>query len=296
MQRKSNKLTTAFDEFWFAQTTTESLGVFRVALGLFVLHILLISMPNWERFYGENATVPLWLLRDQGNHYWSVFGWSGSPVFVWSVYALLVAAGICFTLGLFTRAACVVLFVGYSSMVTRNTWMVNGQDQVAVLLLLLGCFAPLGYAYSLDSKRMGLSQTNRLGSVWAQRLMQLSIAIIYLSCGPTKLEHWQNGDALYYTSFSYQWFRFPTVDLFHAPAFSIVGSYATILIESAFPVLVWLPPLRTPMVCLMALFHVLVMILLSPAVFYFNLIMVIAMLLYLDNDVSRNLVRRLFTR
>lgn len=173
--------------------------------------------------------------------------------------------------------------------------MVNGQDQVAVLLLFISCFAPLGASYSLDNKRLGKSQTNQLRSVWALRLLQCSIAIIYLSCGPTKLAYWQNGDALYYTSFSYQWFRYPTVDLFHAPAFSIVGSYATIILETTFPIAVWFPLFRTPMLVLMAAFHTTVAALLSPAVFYFNVAMLVAILVFVDNNFVRRTVRQLFS-
>ena len=66
MPSERNKLLAALDDFWFGQSTTEALGVLRIALGLFVLHILVISFPNWQRFYGDNATMPLWLLREQG--------------------------------------------------------------------------------------------------------------------------------------------------------------------------------------------------------------------------------------
>lgn len=293
MQLSFRKLAAGVDDFLFERTTVEALGVFRIALGLFVLHILLLSFPNWERFYGENATVPLWLLRERGDAGWSAFGYSGAALWIWGLYAAASAAAIGFTLGLFTRANNILVFLIYTSMVTRNTWMVNGQDQVAVLLLFLGIFAPLGGAYSFDNRRRGSSQTNTLHSVWGWRLMQMSVALIYLSCGPTKLQHWRFGDALYFTSFSYQWFRFPSVTFFHTASFSIVATYLTIIVESAFPILVWFPLFRRPMLVVMAGFHLAVMALLSPAVFHFNLVMLVALLLFLDNSLARKLMTKL---
>lgn len=287
----TKKIARNFSQFWFAPRSCESLAVWRIVFGTYVLHLLLISLPNWARYYGVQGTYPLSILRQEQGDFWTIFALSDSAVWIWVVYTVLIAAAVLLTLGLFTRIACVLLFLGHSSMMARNIYMVNGQDQVATMLLFFACFAPLNGAFSLDRKRQGKAQLGELESSWAVRLMQVSFAGIYLFCGPSKWQTWSDGNAMYYISLSYAWFRYPGMELFRDFQTSRILSYSTIAIESLFPFLVWFPSFRPWMLLAVALLHIGCMVFLSPAVFYFNLIMVIGLLLFVDGRTVRSIYR-----
>lgn len=281
----------ALNRFWFSQRSSEALAVWRICFGIYLVHILLISLPNWSRFYGVDGTYPLWMLRAEGRDMWSLISLSASPLMIWAVYLAMFVAAVFFTLGLYARAACIVLFIGYSSMMSRNVYMVNGQDQVATMLLFFACFAPLSGAFSLDCRRAKKSQVGELNSIWAQRLMQVSFAGIYLFCGPSKIPTWADGDALYYISLSHAWFRFPELSIFRQFEVSRLLSYTTIAIECLFPVLVWFRQSRGYMLWTMAALHTGVMIFLAPSVFYFNAIMVVGLLLFVDDTTVQRIYR-----
>jgi hypothetical protein len=279
------------DTFWFESRSSEALAAWRVCFGLYLLHLLLISLPNWSRYYGVNGTYPLWMLRAEGRDIWSVMSLSDSPLLIWAVFLAMFVAASFFTLGLFARAACVVLFVGYSSMMARNIYMVNGQDQVATVLLFFACFAPLSASLSLDCRRRKMPQIGATQSIWPLRLMQVSFAGIYLFCGPTKLETWADGEALYYISLSHDWFRFPELSIFRQMGISQLLSFTTIAVESLFPLLVCFRKTRPWILWAIALMHLGIMLFLAPSVFYFNAIMVISLLLFVDNNIFQNLYR-----
>jgi len=291
MRALRRELVAKMDRFWFAERACESLAVWRVAFGLYFLGILLMSVPNWARFYGPEGTYPVALLRSEGAHVWTVFALSDSSLWLWSIFFLLVAAASCFTFGLFTRLSCAVLFVGQSSMMTRNIYMVNGQDQVAAVLLFFACFAPLNGAFSLDRRRQKKPQFGEIQTAWALRLMQLTFAGIYLFCGPTKWPSWSDGNAIYYISLSHAWFRFPGEAVFRSHELSQTLSYATVCLETLFPFLVWIRTLRPWLLAAMALMHLTIMVLLSAAVFYFNLVMLVGLLLFVDGRAMRGLYR-----
>ncbi|MBI3272951.1 MAG: HTTM domain-containing protein [Planctomycetes bacterium] len=282
-----------FDDFWFRPESTLTLGVFRLLFGSYLFFLYAISFPNWERFYGPWGLIPREPLeslhRTSGL---SLFSLSDSPEFLWALYGLALAASASLSAGFLTRLSTLCLFAIHASQLHRNPPLVNGQDQVASVLLFLSCFAPLGASLSLDRRLKGRGDAApgaALGAderrpPWAWRLLQLSIALIYVFCGPAKcLDHvsWCDGTALYYVSHSTRWFRYPEVELFHSVALSRIVTFASLALEVLFPYLVWIPRLRTPSALTMMAFHLSILLVLSPAVAFFNAIMVIALVLFL---------------
>lgn len=273
-----------WNRFWFAPLPLPTMALLRIALGLYFTAIALISFPNWQRFYGPAGLSPFSYSWDMAGMWSSLFIWNGSEEWSWLLYQLFLFFSVCLCAGYRARLAAWMVFLIHGSMIRRNFYIVNGQDQVAQLLLFFACFMPLGSYCAWDARLVRAGDGPARYERWPLRLMQLSVALIYLSCGPTKFDSWKNGWAIYYVSMSTEWFRFPEVELFHSVLLSQLLTALTLAVECSFPFLVWVPRFRRWVVLVTAAFHLGIMMLLSPSVFYFNLIMIVGLLSFLRDD------------
>lgn len=287
-----------WNSIWFRKNTAEQVGIFRIALGILVLAILLISFPNWERFYGANGILPPDEVPPSFMGLsWSIFTLNDSWLYLWSLYAIALVATISFILGFHARISTILLFLIYASMLHRNTYLVNGQDQIITMLLFFSMFAPLGANYSLDAymQHKGKKrQKPKLRSIWPIRLMQLSVALVYVFSAPAKLFDdvmWRNGQALYWVSQSDRWFRFPDAELFNSLPLSWFLTYTTLFVFILFPYLVWFSKTRWLFLGGIALIHFNMLILMAPSVFWFNLSMLVSFILFIPPLTMRKFVR-----
>jgi len=297
-----------WNKFWFAPQKPHALGLFRIAFGLLLLIILLISIPNWTRFYGAGGTLPFsYIFEPFAGYSWSLFAVSGAQAWTWGLFAAGAAAAILFTVGLFTRSATIALFAVFASMLHRNPFLINGQDEVAVMLLFFMCFAPAGDAMSLDAvikrfRHLSRSQTmpeTEEKPAWAVRLMQVSIAFIYLFSTPSKYLDdvaWRDGSAIYYVTLSPRWFRFPNVPLLHNRLLSSFATFGTLITEMAFPLLVWFKKTRYPVLLAITALHTLLLVFMGTSVFFFNLTMVVSFILFVEPHRIEKAGRRLFKK
>ena len=200
MQKLLKVIFRKLDQFWFHRESTLSLGVFRIAFGLFILTTLFVSSPNWQKFYGPNGVYPLSdYIQDWGGFIrattTSVLIFSNSEWYVWVVFGVAILLSMAFILGIWTRLVTILPLIIWISIYCRNALIVSGGDKVATMLLFFSCFAPLGNSLSLDC--LLKYRRNRYCSyrvfkanrkpVWGWRLMQVSIALIYLFAAPYKV-------------------------------------------------------------------------------------------------------------
>ena len=227
----------------------------------------------------------------------SLFTLSGSIYFLWLIFVLGVFASIFFMIGFCTPIIKVVLFVIFASMYHRNPALINGQDQVALMLLFFSNFAPLGNSLSFDNWLISRYFKNnhlqtfrqKRKSVWSWRLMQLSILIIYFFSAISKLTDisWQDGTALYYISLSERWFRFPSIDFLHNQILSIFLTYGGLLIEILFPFLIWFNKTRKIILTGATALHTSIIFLMSRDLVPFNILMLISLILFIKpKDIS----------
>lgn len=285
--------------FWFAKESTLSLGVFRIVFGLFILNILLLSYFHWDEYYGVNGIVSLerfinarggWFLASLK----SIFALSNNPQFIWVIYGLGLGITFCFIIGFGTRIVTILLYIFWFSLCNRNSAIIDSKDIVIQMLLFYSCFATLGNSLSVDNifrakllrkRRNMLNYTPPKQSVWALRLLQISIALIYPLSAINKLYSdiaWRDGSIMYYVSLYDAWFRFTNVDLFHNYFLSIVTTYSALILELFFPIFVWFKRTKYWILSMMALFHISIAIVMNEFVLQFSLVMLISYTLFLD--------------
>lgn len=276
--------------FWFAQRSTLLLDLFRIQLGLFWLGILLLSVPNWDRFYGPDGLAP---------HHPDSLSWLAllsHPWQHWLALALALVTGIGFTLGLASRVSAVLFFLSISGLFHRNYDLTNGQDLLAYQLLFFCCFAPLGRHLSLDRWLRRDPSPPPPAEIWTLRLMQLGVMANYLFSGPGKWidsPTWRDGSALYWVVLSERWFRFPDPPLLTLMGVSWVLTFFTLAVEHLVPILIFIP--RFTVVCLAACYmlHLPMLVLMSPGVHFYQVIMLIGFTLFWPQSWLERLKARL---
>jgi predicted DCC family thiol-disulfide oxidoreductase YuxK len=185
----------------------------------------------------------------------SVMFYFSAPWHWLAFHALFLFCCATLMLGWQTRFVKWIVLIGHISYDYRNPSLVYGVDAIAACLLLVLCFAPIGRALSWDRVRqVHLAKRKNLDllaspppfvSRWAfacTRLIQIQMAVLFFFSAIDKLkgEDWWNGDAVWQVFVSNDYYNGFLLDLF-ANHFWLVNlaTYATILIEIAYPFLVW---------------------------------------------------------
>ena len=78
--------------------------------------------------------------------------------------------------------------------------------------------------------------------MWALRLLQVHVALVYAFSLPDKLTldtAWIDGTAVYYAAMSEYWGRLPWHSWFYGPLLAPALTWGTLLVEAGVPLLVW---------------------------------------------------------
>lgn len=241
-ERKSARVESAWERFWFAPTPTSTLAVVRIAYAAVVLTwCALISFDILAFFSTEGLLAER---VSSGPWTWSLLDIFSSDPAVLALFALLVMAACCVLVGFHTRLATLMTFVLLISFERRNLVVLNSADTLLRLFGLYLVFAPAGAALSVDRWR---SAPHRFWefperAAWALRLVQIQVSVMYLFTVWLKVhgETWNNGTAISYA------LRVMEVVRFNIPAWitqsallSSVLTYATLAIELALALLIW---------------------------------------------------------
>src|SRR6202034_18108 len=131
----------------------------------------------------------------------------------------------------------ILVFVCLTSIDQRNLFILHGGDTFLRVTGFFLIFAPAGAALSVDRlvrlRRGRESPTElRLCRPWAQRMIQLELAFMYLISFWWKLKGgaWLDGTALYYVFHLDEFQRFPVPQFLLHPAILRVGSWLALAV------------------------------------------------------------------
>ncbi len=219
----------------------------------------------------------------------------------WIVFhALFLLACAAFTVGWRTSWVKWIVLAGHISYAYRNPAIIYGVDSILHHLLFILCLAPIGRAMSVDRVRaMRAAKRGNLGSTlppytspWGfacTRLIQIQMAVMFFFSGAEKLrgDDWWTGDAIW-IAFTSNEFDAPFLSLFAAQYWLInLATYGTVLVEIAFPFLIWQRRTRPYLLAAAALLHVLIAIFLDLN--YFSFVMLMGHLSFVRHEWLRRL-------
>lgn len=284
-------LLSAWNRCFFAACDPLPAAVARIGLGLLLLFMFLALDANWERFYAADGIMSFVdhdLDQRRFVDDWNLFHIVRDRVPLRAFWLVGVCGSAALAIGFCSRLASLALLALMTSMINHTPVAVNGEDLIARLLLIYGCFAPWGQALSVDAwLRRGKPQP--LATVWPIRMMQLHMLLVYAISLPYKIVQdwdWVTGEALHWTVASDMWWvrgSMPWLTLALGGLIVKLLTWGTLLIEGAYPVLVWFRPTRRWVVAGIAGLHLGIAATI-PGVTLFTLSMVVGAALFLPGD------------
>ncbi len=154
--------------------------------------------------------------------------------------------------------------------------VINGSDLVLNLFLIIAIFLPVHPRFG---KGEWVGVQNLISNA-ALLLGQIQLALIYLLSGYDKLmsQAWRSGAAI--NSMNHlKFYHNPYLNLDLSEGVCLALSWAVILFELSFPLLIWLRVFRRPLLILGVMFHLVIVFYLG--LFDFGLVMILCYGIYL---------------
>jgi predicted DCC family thiol-disulfide oxidoreductase YuxK len=291
-----------WSRLWFVERPTTPLELVRIGIGAAVLLHYLAASPYLLEFWGDAGLMPREVVLQETDPWaHSVFFYFTAP---WQWIAFDVVFLFCcaaFTVGWRTPWVKWIVLIGHISFFYRNPYLIYGVDKILAALLLILCLAPIGRAISLDRVRaVRRAKRTRLDAVlppyaspWAGaciRLMQIQMAVLFFYSGAGKLagQEWWNGDATWMVFSSNEYYSGPLLELFARHYWlANFATFSTILIEIAYPFLVWQRATRPYLLAAAILLHVQFAVFMG--LFYFSFVMTMGHLSFVREEWLRRL-------
>lgn len=241
----------SWNKFFFEPQSPTPVALYRILFGLLVIADLILLRPAWLTWYGPHAFMSLETMHKVATgpriNLFELLPQTDFAInaFFWAF--LLFAVSL--TAGFMTRFSSIAVYVCLTSIHQRNFYIENGGDTVLRVTGFLLIFAPAGAALSVDRwlrirrGREGIAVP--LHSPWAQRLIQIQTAVVYLATFYWKTlgQAWIDGTALYYVMRLDEFHHFP-MPAIRSLFLVMLLTWLTLLIEFAMGVLVWFRELR----------------------------------------------------
>lgn len=188
-----------------------ALAVVRICVGLLILTDLAIRLPDLGWFMSEwgvldSSASRLYADQWRFSLYWlsSSFFWSCFLVFCAALAAVLLA------LGIRTRVATVVSFLLLVSLHNRNPLLLQGGDNLLLLLTFWGILLPWGARWSIEAVMSERRDApDRLSGIGAVAILLQVVSVYFFSAFLKNGAEWTvDGTAIYYALHHDQYVNF----------------------------------------------------------------------------------------
>jgi len=253
----------AWNTFFFEPQSPVPIALFRIIYGSLVIATLVLLYPDWLAWYGTHAWVSLQTMQhvERGTRLNLFTIIPPSDHWLEALFWLFLGSAIFLTLGFLTRLNTVIVFLCLTSTQQRNLYITHGGDTFLRVAGFFLMFAPAGAALSIDRLiRVWRRKENggaRAFSPWAQRMIQIELALVYFAafCSKAQGSSWVDGTALYYVYHLDEIRRFPVPSWFLHPIILKLGTWSALLLEFSLAILIWVSELRYYLLTLGLLFH-----------------------------------------
>ncbi|WP_419906092.1 HTTM domain-containing protein [Hoeflea sp.] len=179
-----------------------TLALFRILLGFYLLADICLRLRDLTAHYTDQGIMPRAVQMD----YLSLGSYSlhlanGSALFQGVLFAIAAVAAMMMIIGWKTRIAVIASWILLISVQNRNTFILSGEDNLAVLLTFWAMFLPLGARYSVDAALDPDSDKadNRYFSIATLALLVQGMSMYFFSAMLKTDARWiPDGTAVYY--------------------------------------------------------------------------------------------------
>jgi hypothetical protein len=171
-----------------------AIKLFRILLGLVILHDTFVRLSDAEAFYSDQGVLPLISLNSllASPWEWSILALSDSPLLRYFIFGLLITSAVALMLGRFTKLALFLVWFGLVSLQNRNPIIYQGGDDLLRMVVFWSFFLPW--------KQINRSQspTQILSFATVFLLLQILFPFFFSALFKGSFEWWQQGSALYF--------------------------------------------------------------------------------------------------
>lgn len=255
-----------WNHFWFDPISSVPLGLFRLVFGFWVFVYGWLLFPErfvWFSNQGVFRTGDAANYNDSiglGHDRMTLLFQPGADHILTPFFLVFMLAALCLSLGFWTRTSAIFVYFGINILHARNAPIHNSGDTVMIVMSIYLILSPAGAACSLDRLwrifRGKEDATPPTIVPWAQRLMQLQIAVLYLCASLSKITgpQWADGTAVYYPLHLPESIRFAMLGRDNLYVINFI-TWSTIAIEFGLATFVWVPRLRLYILALGVLLH-----------------------------------------
>ncbi len=270
----------SWNRFWFEAESGPQMRVFRSCFALLLFIAYLIRSLDLEFFYSNHGLINLSVLDElvPMSYRYSVFHlfpsttalWIGNTIFLGSLLALI--------FGIYPRVAALVASILHISFLHRNIGASYGMDTISTFYLLYLCLAD----YRNRPEGRFVPDLRSIVGSMAFRLAQIQLCVIYGYSGLHKLRgiYWWKGEGIWSVLANFQMARFDFSWTAHFPFLLTAMSFVSLFWEVYFPALIWIRPIRYPLLVFGVLFHLGIGI--SISIPFFAAVMILIYILYVD--------------
>ncbi len=242
-------ITDAWNRFFFTPQPPTALALYRIAFAAIVLLNLFLSHSDWLTWYGGDGLLTMSSLPGRAARLNLFAVWPHSDRAISALFWIIVLFAVLLLIGFMSRVSSVIVFVALLSLHKRNPMILSGGDTLLRLDAFFMMFAPTGAALSVDQlirkSRGRLKKGPKLVIPWAQRMIQIQTALLYLSTVYWKLRGhtWIDGTALYYVLHLSEFRQFAVAGAENAAVIRLM-TWSALAIEFSLGTIVWVRRLR----------------------------------------------------
>ena len=141
-----------WNDFFFLKQSLVPTALFRIVYGTLVIVTVWLLRPDWFNWYGTHTwlSLPTALKLEPGPrlNLFSII--PQTDTWIAAIFWIAIGSAVLLTIGLFTRASSILVFVCLNSIQQRNLYITHGGDTFLRLAGFFLIFAPAGAALSLD--------------------------------------------------------------------------------------------------------------------------------------------------
>jgi uncharacterized membrane protein YphA (DoxX/SURF4 family) len=258
---KKDVFVSKWNDFWFKEQPVEGIAIFRILFGCVLLLSFTQDALIMNEFWGPDAIQSVTTgMKNYFNPTFNLFQYfEMSYSLLYTAVTIQFISIICFIIGFKTRLASILTFVLLVSFQQRTINMLSSADLLMRIMSLLMIFAPAGNAFSVDSilgKLKGIPLKKDY-SVWVHRLIQIQIAVVYISTviAKSKGETWLDGSAVYYSTRLVDLTRFPVPFILDWKWTIMLSTWGSLITEISLGTLIFIDEFRKPLIFWGILFH-----------------------------------------
>ena len=178
-----------------------ALALMRIGVGALIVMDLLLRSRSLMAFMSEKGVMSRELsMSIASDSRWSLYWINAEPV--WAIFLMIIAAGfgIMLMFGMRTRLASIASFILLASLHNRNPYILQGGDNLLLLLTFWGCFLPWGERASIDASMVREPRIgNRYFSAATVALVLQVLSVYFFSALLKTGPEWvRDGTGIYY--------------------------------------------------------------------------------------------------